>query len=811
MEKSKLISTVLLWELSRYFDALIENRDIYDKFIDDSGISELKKLDITNPETLLRIESISLALGCKLEDYVASIKPFTKTDNYSALPSLISQVHLKETDIHQTSFFKLRHLSEGVQFSEQRMLNRQELIKHLELMSNELSWFKQKNIFNINTLLGIVQRYSYCLPILGFPAKMSLASVSQMTAAILTCWLSQEETRTIPPDRKEECYSLIYGDISGIQNYIYGISTSKGVAKGLKGRSFEISLLSESIINYLLYRYSLNQSNVLLNSGGSFLLLTPVDTFHEIEEVQAVLNRSIYSQYKGDIYIALSAVPSSGMDLQQDRFSLKWETLHEKCNKQKTHKFKTLMEDDFDELFLPQGIGQQIITCDMCNCEFSGDIPITIIDSETDDERHLCDKCQTLENAGRNLPKSSILLEAINAHYSGKDKKLRALRPLAFEAINIDYFLINSEDIDNFSGEILNYYLFSISEFSNTATNRIYPNIKNSSIRHFHYGGNNLPRNPDGNISEYDDLAERSNGIKRLAVLRMDVDNLGQLLLSNPEEDNEDKLLTDIHSPAVMMDLSFLIDYFFTQQISDIRNTPEFSDTISVVYSGGDDLFVTGSWDKTVDFALRVKNAFQQYVRNSKITLSGGITLVPGKFPIHKAATYTGKALTAAKNLEPEHKDAFTFLEKPLRWEDFILSASIFSSLCSAIEPNIDPNTPTKPLNKGILSRLNQIYALYAENKLSKKHLARETSADMSTYLEALRYDKWRWILTYLLYRFKGNHPNYELLIDNIQNALINNVWDGLTSRRNSSRDIIDFIDIPTRWVELLLRNRVDD
>lgn len=70
-------------------------------------------------------------------------------------------------------------------------------------------------------------------------------------------------------------YRYLIGDISGIQNYIFGISKAKTYARRLRGRSLFIQLITEDIKRYCLAELHLPDVMVLMTAGGKFLILVP--------------------------------------------------------------------------------------------------------------------------------------------------------------------------------------------------------------------------------------------------------------------------------------------------------------------------------------------------------------------------------------------------------------------------------------------------------------------------------------------------------------------------------------------------------
>lgn len=99
---------------------------------------------------------------------------------------------------------------------------------------------------------------------------------------------------------------LVGGDISGIQNYIYDILT-KSAAKNLKGRSFYVQLLVDSIIQKLLNHLGLFSSNIIYSSGGGFYLLAPnsANVKEKIKNATHKIGELIFSRHGTDLYLAL--------------------------------------------------------------------------------------------------------------------------------------------------------------------------------------------------------------------------------------------------------------------------------------------------------------------------------------------------------------------------------------------------------------------------------------------------------------------------------------------------------------------------
>ncbi|MBW1778876.1 MAG: type III-A CRISPR-associated protein Cas10/Csm1 [Deltaproteobacteria bacterium] len=139
----------------------------------------------------------------------------------------------------------------------------------------------------IRQLLFLLEKYALFVPSAAYMdiPDISLFHHMKSTAAITTCLLHHELSET---DLKEmiaalkspqlegalerPLFSLIGADISGIQNFIYDVA-ARGALKGIRGRSFYIQLLAESIAESILESLGLNTACNIYCSGGHFYLL----------------------------------------------------------------------------------------------------------------------------------------------------------------------------------------------------------------------------------------------------------------------------------------------------------------------------------------------------------------------------------------------------------------------------------------------------------------------------------------------------------------------------------------------------------
>ncbi|MCX7793785.1 MAG: type III-A CRISPR-associated protein Cas10/Csm1, partial [Thermodesulfovibrionales bacterium] len=168
----------------------------------------------------------------------------------------------------------------------------------LNALKNDLNTAKAHKPYSINLLLMLFEKHLSNIPSITkeiFKGKeeeiekhpdISLFSHLKLTAAIAgSMYHFYKETY---PDRwdkdllKEEIlnppsnikpFLLIGGDISGVQKFIYTI-TSKAALRSLKGRSFYLELLAEHVVSELINKLELSRCNIIFSGGGHFYILS---------------------------------------------------------------------------------------------------------------------------------------------------------------------------------------------------------------------------------------------------------------------------------------------------------------------------------------------------------------------------------------------------------------------------------------------------------------------------------------------------------------------------------------------------------
>jgi len=628
------------------------------------------------------------------------------------------------------------------------------------------------------SLLYLMEKYTWCIPssTMDLP-DISLFDHSRTTAAIAACLYDYHEhhnsmTDKAVKDREDTKFLLVCGDVSGIQKFIYNI-TAKGAARGLKGRSFMIQLVSEAAARYILRNFDYPASNMLYSGGGRFYLLIASRYENDLNSVRMEINKNLLEKYSGEIYLALGWCGLNGKDFEGKNFPVKWKEAAQKSNEDKRRKFAGL---DYAKIFGPYGTGGDRDTCQICKKE--GKLE-TVRHGE--DEVELCKDCKDAERLGQELSQAKYLAEV---YRKSNDSEVPGEKGFDTPVPETRYYLFKelNETSKIKAQEVVIYRLNDMN---------FLPQNYHASSHAFGFkfaGGAGYE-----STLRFGNLAEKSTGLKRLGILRMDVDNLGQIFT---------KGLGKKASVSRVAGLSRQLSMFFGGYLNVICQKDDYREKTLIIYSGGDDLFIVGAWDKIIELAPEIRKEFGKFAcHNPTMTLSGGMAMAREKYPIYRSADHAGEAEDKAKSFkrtlasgQKKEKDALTFFNKALGWDDLETCRKIKDVLYPCIE-GIKEGKDGKKLPTGILNRLSEIYLLYEENK---KDCKRE-GLEGEKFEKKVKYNKWVWRAVYTLSRAAKKSPDFRDEISGVMECLLND--DKL-----SGQAVIELIDVPVRWTEFLIR-----
>ena len=161
-----------------------------------------------------------------------------------------------------------------------------------------------------------------------------------------------------------------------------------------------------------------------------------------------------------------------------------------------------------------------------------------------------------------------------------------------------------------------------------------------------------------GKIVDFENLAEGSSGENAIAVIKVDVDNMGNFIKNS-----------DVTQSFANFDtFSKGINNFFSLYVP--RKMKEKFENSYTVFAGGDDLLIVGSYDEMIDLAVFIRQEFMKFIKSQNLSISFGIVLAKPSTPISYLAQTSEKWLEVSKEIGG--KDAITIFGETAKWDSYI-------------------------------------------------------------------------------------------------------------------------------------------
>jgi len=799
-KKEQIYLAALLHDIGKFYERAIP--DVKNPDIESLRYANLMGLrEVANPLSSKENEILELA------DFFAQSDAKTKDESslsYKPLLSVFSNVfenssNKKYIPVQEVGLDKIPQLN-SLQI-ESNSKEYEDLWQGFINEYKELTDVKSIKYF-AETLLKLLEKYTAYIPgenCNNESTDISLFDKSKTRAAFaIAIYNFIKETNNNIEVEKEKPFILIGADLSGIQDFIYDI-IGKNASNNLKGRSFFIQILMESVVRLMLRDLGLYKANVVYSAGGNFYMIAQNtnETILKLNKLTTKINKALADAYRRKLYLALDYTEFGKKDLiDEGRLGEIWEELISvKLEKKKKQRYLNELDEKF---FQPLDLAKETLLLDKDSV--TGELILKNENKEAIDGKTVRYSTYKQIQLGKLLRESDYWVISFDKHPNMDDKNI--INPFDEKFMNdkenaigiYNYFLPHSPD------------LFDDAEIIRLNKLRFFDRTHKGNIQGFdYYGGNKFPvynkideekKNQAvkaGDIKQFDDLAQGTN-LNRLGILRMDVDNLGKIFALGFKK--------EMRTFSRLTTLSRSLDWFFTGYLNTIWK--EFEDDTIIIYSGGDDLFIVGRWDKTVQFAEKIKDDFKKWTcENPGLTLSGGVAIVTGKFPILKAATMAGEYEEEAKghSISKEDcinisKNAFTLFGEPLNWEyEFPVVKEIREKI-------IDFSKKNAPKS---FARILVQFQMIREKQRDQNEKYKEGKTDKRVN------ESWYWMILYYLKRFAENHrkDNTELSLyaELVQKDILANTYKGETLFfLNKSNHILNYYALAARWAELELR-----
>ena len=469
----------------------------------------------------------------------------------------------------------------------------------------------------VNSLLEVLESCLTYVP--SSTAKDELADISlfdhlKLTAAIASC-IYQYAKEAVVTDYREaffvhakdfyqkKAFQIFSMDVSGIQNFIYTIS-SEHALKMLRSRSFYLEIMMEHLIDTILDKLNLTRANLIYSGGGHCFILVPntKDVCLIIDEFLKDSNAWLMDNFGTALFVAGGYEACSSSELNNERKGSYSEIFRNLSGKLSKIKMQRYSAEDIIKLNQKK---HKDYSRECKVCRNIGDV----------DSEDVCSMCNAIIGLSKNVLYGDFFSVV-------KEKRQGAL-PLPGGC----FLLADTADSLRERMKYDSDYLRSYS------INKSYTGIE---LRTKLWVGNYT------NGDTFEELAKKSTGIERLGILRADVDNMGHAFVAGFNDGKEDKYATISRTATLSRQLSL----FFKLQINKILKSSVYSingnkspvkRNATIVYSGGDDLFIVGAWNEIIELAVDIRRQFSAYVQNT-LSVSAGIGVYLPKYPISAMA-----------------------------------------------------------------------------------------------------------------------------------------------------------------------------
>ncbi|MCX7786411.1 MAG: type III-A CRISPR-associated protein Cas10/Csm1 [Spirochaetes bacterium] len=620
------------------------------------------------------------------------------------LACILDSIQIPQIPTIEQRYYPLSPLTPDSIFAQTNVKLSQDDYKKLwDLFYKDMQQLRDLEFGNyLDALLSIFERYLWCIPSSTIDEPdISLYDHTVTTAAFASCLYQYYTAKGIRElsnqelNRKEPVFLFVHGDVSGIQSYIFNLKTTDSNAKLLRARSFEIELLTNQAAQLITETLGLTKVCILTNAAGQFLIVcgNTEENRESITKIRAQIEQYFFENFLGELSLNLSEPVSSCIDdLKLEVFPLLLQKIKNAAQEAKQKKFYSILTTVNAHILHNEylKIQQTQRICKSCD-QRSGDIHR--------DNDYYCRSCNRLIKIGEKLPKS----EAVNQR--SKETFL-----------GVEDILLLEECPTNPKHQ----FAYSINTYK--------PGF---GWYHMPY---HIPKNQNGVPLTFEELAQRSEGTKKIAMFKADMDNLGVVFSLGFKE------RISISRYAA---LSRTLHYFFSTYLNCFIETKYPSD-IYTVFSGGDDVCVIGPWNKVLDFAEELHREFLRFVGgNPSLTLSAGISLAHHNLPVRTIAHEAEEALKKSKEADPEmkEKNRITVFHTSVKWNEY-------RTLLEEARNRLWNYLQKKIMTKAFLYRLLQYHEMHQTITKLQKHIHRNALwlshfyYDLARNVEAKKYEQ---------------------------------------------------------------------
>lgn len=590
-------------------------------FRDEDSEEAKKKLEIKNAQSEY---SPLIYLFCTLNNIMSEYSNQIKYKNY---------VYFEPDSLNN---FKNNPIQLGV-FSKKIP---EKIKNNLELFIKDIDYLKtfKKCTFEdcINSWDFLFKKYTsfICSSKWEYLKDISLYNHIQTTAATAVSVYKEEHL-------KNKCgeYLIIHGRIFDIQNYIYnGINSNiKKPMKRIFTRSFIISLINILIPNILIKKIELYTFNILFCGGGTFTILIPDEDIikNRSREIMDDIKKEVGDLFNNKIYLEYE-IQKVALKIDGDR------TGYEKG-------FKIASMNLYEKKY--NRTVENLVYDDSKGYAKCGDCGINYI--KYDDESKLCSTCK-LENdwieASKDRGFRNFYIDYNNVNLDDIKYPNKFTKSEVKEGTPIICF--SYDEADKIKDK---YPIIDVYDIGKTYIKKTHDKCENCYGKDICDGPLKNKEEDNTQLVSLDCFSHMSENDTIIATAKIDVDDFQFLLYHVYPR----KIMGEVYNFSIsrLANTSSFFNLFFSMHLRRIIEE-KYKDSVMVLYAGGDDIMITGNWEKVVDAVLCIKAEMRKIIgadkneENDNITITAAILFHNSQRPFNLVVREVGSLLEDGKNIK---------------------------------------------------------------------------------------------------------------------------------------------------------------
>lgn len=501
-------------------------------------------------------------------------------------------------------------------------------------------------------------------------SDISVFDAARIAAAVADCRFRHDAVRRSGPapafddgGRGDDDHSmlLIGATVCGIRHFSERMEQAGHVRTiaGLRGCSLYLSLLTETVRDYLSAHLALTVAHHIWRVGGNFLLLAPntAEITYHLKACMQEVHTFMLRRFRGELAVVTAQAEVSPRGVW-DNFGPIYDELQARLERE----------------------------CRRPLCE---NLPTSEVWQIPPDD-HEAAQAADYERLGARIPRLNqpdgrLVKKIKRGDEAWKEPPLveyaigRALH-IGWDMNPTEYaqtdaiYLVNNLDDAFWGGSSTKYGFKLLAVHADTYT----------AVEADRANGTPAAARP-GDIKRFGDMAADGRTAGALGALRMDVDRLGSIVAAG--------LPPARRNLVSMAALSEAIDIFCSGYVHHLCRS-EFPKNTAIVQAGGDGVSIVGAWDALPDLACRIRQAFRAYTCH-QLSLSGGLAVCARTCPPHRAVAQARQQLVrqakrnaarvAALNGTTTSGDALAIFQRRFTWDDFFTVRAIGNRLADAV------------------------------------------------------------------------------------------------------------------------------